>query len=367
MENTGSHNEEQEIDSNITRGQKAAFKKLFNHFKEEVKKEFEKINDDIKTIAQFKLKYIDGTETEKSVQSKIDLFSSVISTKYSDTKAKHEEIVKLYDELFKGTSTTDPINETLTDLVTESETKVQEIENKKKELEAFYEKVFGKEINTKDPNSKAIEGYTHKFDRELKKVTDFLKNQQERFDAQFEVIKSLLPGATSIGLAKAFEDQKKSYTLSITIWSCVFVVTMLGMLSFGIYYIVEIAKITDLDVSKAFIALLNKLPFFVPTIWLAVFASKQQSQNKRLQQEYAFKETFAKSYDGQKTQLEKLDLDPDEENGVLKKLLENLVMITSHNPSDSLESEKHNEKVPLMQTLEKIIPKIGKDKNSESK
>jgi hypothetical protein len=178
-------------------------------------------------------------------------------------------------------------------------------------------------------------------------------------------LKSLLPGATSIGLAKAFEDQKKSYTTSIVIWSLIFVFTMLGMLGFGIYYIVEISKIADLDVSKAFIAILNKLPFFVPTVWLAIFASKQQSQNKRLQQEYAFKETFAKSYDGQKTQLEKLNLEEDEENEILKQLLANLVDITSHNPSATLESEKHNEKTPLTQAFDRFLPKKKNDDGVE--
>ena len=44
-----------------------------------------------------------------------------------------------------------------------------------------------------------------------------------------------------------------------------------------------------LTLNEALIALLKDLPFFIPTIWLAAYASKQQSQNKRLQQEYALK------------------------------------------------------------------------------
>lgn len=355
------HAETGHENGNITSSQRAAFKKLFNKYKEEVKSEFERIQADINAIEKFRVEYLDGTDEKQSIKARIDLFNGQIGSKFIEAKTKHEEIVKLYDELFKGTSTTDSIEVTINDLVESSEKKVEAIESKKKEIEDFYEKVFGKESNPKS----TIEGYKQKFDNEIKRINEFFKAQQEKYNTQFEQIQSLLPGATSIGLAKAFEDQKKSYGNSIIVWSFVFVFTMLGMISFGIYYIVEISKITDLDVSKALIAIINKLPFFVPTVWLAIYASKQQSQNKRLQQEYAFKETFAKSYDGQKTQLEKLDITDEEANQILKNLLENLVNITSHNPSNTLESEKHNEKVPLVQGLENLLSKKSKPEKEE--
>ena len=365
QQNNRDHHEEdaQTVHENgdISSGQKAAFKKLFNKYKDEVKSEFERIKADINAIENFRKEYLDGTNDKQSIKSSIDLFNGQIVSKYNEAKTKHEEIVKLYDELFKGTSTTDPIEDTINELVESSEKKVESIENKKKEIDDFHEKVFGKEVNPKS----TTDGYKQKFDAEIKRINDFLKVQQEKYDAQFEQIQSLLPGATSIGLAKAFEEQKKSYGNSIIIWSIVFVLTMVGMISFGIYYIVQIAKVTDLDVSKALIAIVNKLPFFVPAVWLAIYASKQQSQNKRLQQEYAFKETFAKSYDGQKTQLEKLDITDQETNQILKNLLENLVNITSHNPSNTLESEKHNEKVPIVQGLDKLFSKKNKTEKEE--
>lgn len=365
-QNNGEHHPDEHVSTEhennheISKGQKAAFKKLFNHYKDDVKKEIEEIQEHINAIEKFRVDYLDGSNDKQSIKARIDTLNTQIVTNVTDAKTKHAEIIKLYDELFKGTSTTDSIEDTINELVSESEKKVESIDAKRKEIEEFHEKIFGKEANPKS----TIDGFKQKFDNELKRINDFLKNQQEKYSAQFEQIQSLLPGATSIGLAKAFEEQKKSYSKSILVWSSVFVLTMLGMISFGIYYIVEISKITDLDVSKAFIAIVNKLPFFVPTVWLAIYASKQQSQNRRLQQEYAFKETFAKSYDGQKTQLEKLDITDEEANQILKQLLENLVNITSHNPSDTLESEKHNEKVPLIQGLNKVISR-KKTNNSE--
>jgi hypothetical protein len=42
-------------------------------------------------------------------------------------------------------------------------------------------------------------------------------------------------------------------------------------------------------------------------VWLAFFASKQQAQNKRLQEEYAHREAMSKSFAGYKREAEKLD------------------------------------------------------------
>ena len=50
-----------------------------------------------------------------------------------------------------------------------------------------------------------------------------------------------------------------------------------------------------------------KLTLILPLILLAIYASNQQSQNKRLEEEYAHKANVAKTYMGHKRQLEALD------------------------------------------------------------
>ena len=142
----------------ITNAQRVAFKKLFSKYKEEVKQDFERISSDINSIEKFKIEYIDGTDNNQSVKSKIDSFNIQIASKHADIKLKHEQILKLYTELFEGTSTTDSIEDTINELVTKSEEKVEAIETKKKEIETFYEAVFGKD-RLKDHRSFGVDEF----------------------------------------------------------------------------------------------------------------------------------------------------------------------------------------------------------------
>src|SRR6185312_17547490 len=54
------------------------------------------------------------------------------------------------------------------------------------------------------------------------------------------------------------------------------------------------------------ISVAHKLPFYVPLVWLAYFASRRRSEFQRLEQEYAHKESLAKSYDSYRQQIDEL-------------------------------------------------------------
>lgn len=158
-------------------------------------------------------------------------------------------------------------------------------------------------------------------------------------------IEGLLPGATSAGLAKSYHDQKNSYKWPNIIWSAVFTLTMIGM----VYYAIK--TVTDsTDIGNAFMNILSRAPFFIPTIWLALFASKQQSQNRRLEQEYAYKESLAKSYDGYKREIENLP-ESDEKNEIMEKLVRTMIDTAGFNPSSTLEKQSHNDKPPIFGNL----------------
>lgn len=92
--------------------------------------------------------------------------------------------------------------------------------------------------------------------------------------------------------------------------------------------------------------ILARLPFFIPAVWLAIFASKQQSQYKRLQQEYVYKETLAKSYESYKREI---DILPESDEKILlqQKLISAMVEMCGFNPSLTLENKSHDDKPPL--------------------
>ncbi len=138
------------------------------------------------------------------------------------------------------------------------------------------------------------------FENNKKANEDLETDWQTKYKTLYDKIEGLLPGATATGLSKAYEDQKKNYKWPVIMWAAVFGLTVGGMMTFGWYCYKDVNNLED-----SFQHILARLPFFIPAVWLAI-ASKQQSQYKRLQQEYVYKETLSKSYEAYKRELDKL-------------------------------------------------------------
>jgi hypothetical protein len=121
-----------------------------------------------------------------------------------------------------------------------------------------------------------------------------------------------------------------------------------GMICFAIKNLKDVK-----DLNQALMTVVSRLPFFIPAFWLAIFASKQQSQNKRLQQEYAYKETLTKSYEADKREIEHLP-DSEEKNALSAKLLSTMIDMAKENPSATLHSDSHNDAPPSVLDLFKM-------------
>jgi hypothetical protein len=284
-------------------------------------------------------------------------------TTFLGTITSHKDAV---EAIQKNTTTWEveikTAKESLTTKVTEFDTLNEKSKAIQKEIEETHDKIFGKN----DADGKPIKGYLQDTEELKNNVATFLSDQQGKFKGQFDEIKSLLPDATSAGLAAAYQEQKKSYNIPIYLWSVVFFVTIGGMTYLGGYIIYQHFLSTKIDtLNDALISLLKDLPFFIPTIWLAAFASKQQSQYKRLQQEYAFKETNAKSFHGHKEQIERLLKDDGADKELLSALVAQLVVITAQNPSSTLDNKSHEDSSPLLKVIEKYLPSFGKSKEKE--
>jgi len=232
------------------------------------------------------------------------------------------------------------------------------------ESETTHLKIFGKN----DENGNLIKGYFQETGELRDELAAFINEQRSKFQAQFSEIEGLLPGATSAGLAEAYQVQKLSYRRPILIWSITFIfaVSAMAILSATLIYF-QFRNSAPQTLNDAFISLLKDLPFFIPTVWLASYASKQQSQYKRLQQEYAFKETNAKSFHGHKMQIEALMKDGVADKDLLLKLLAQLVVITAQNPSETLDSKAHEDNSPILKLVERAFPSLFKKTGETAK
>lgn len=306
----------------------------------------------ITIVADLEAKQKTSIENEKTITdflSAIETHKVSVETIQKNTTAWEQEIKTAKESFTTKVSEFDSLNERSKAI--------------QAEIETTHEKIFGK----KDAEGKPIKGYLQDTEELKNQIATFLIEQQTKFSAQFTEIEGLLPGSTSIGLAKAYQIQKDSYKTPILLWSGIFIATISAMTALSIYLIYnEIHSTQPFTLNDAFISLLKDLPFFIPTIWMASYASKQQSQFKRLQQEYAFKETNAKSFHGHKMQIEALMKDGATDKALLEQLVAQLVIITAYNPSQTLDSNSHEDSPPIFKLVEKYFPSFAnKDKSKE--
>lgn len=205
--------------------------------------------------------------------------------------------------------------------------KLNVVDVKKEEIDKFFIKIFGEE-NDKGERTGGLKERLAQKENEAK---NFLATQEKKYSELFTKIESLLPAATSTGLAEAYYKQKESYKWPIRIWAFVFIIALIGVILTGIVSFEE-----AVDAKKAFYKLASRFPFYFALIWLAAFSSKQYRQNKRLEQEYAHKEVLAKSYQGYKNEFESKDKAKDNEE-VLTSLKKTLIEAIAKNPSEILD------------------------------
>lgn len=274
-----------------------------------------------------------------TLEEKFDKFLGKKEAEIKNLSDQLVEIKEVYDEFIHKPS---PMVKSKAEKLSETFEKVKDYDSEIKDIESetkdFKILVFGKD-----------EADTKSLKYKLNNLKDKQEEQIEEWQSQYETlndkIEALLPGATSAGLAKSYYDQKRTYFWPHVIWSVVFIATMVVM----VYYALTIVQNSE-GIGDALLNILSRAPFFIPTIWLALFASKQQSQNRRLEQEYAHKETIAKSYEGYKREISDL-VDSKNKDEILEKLVAAMVDSASYNPSDTLEKNTHNDSPPLFSSL----------------
>lgn len=304
-------------------GEKRYFKRYLNNFLEESKKA-------ISDIEKLKKELVDGSESTYSL-------------------AEIEEVKKQFEELNDFIVTVDENGETIEDKLISFKKSVdkesKDILDLKNQISKYKDQLYG----TEDENGKQIPGLIHKIDNMQKQLAQNIEVNEDKQQALLEKIEELLQGASTVALAKAFEEHKKQFDKPNKLWQWVFICT-LGVLM-GLT--VTSFFVSNRDLTEMWKITLGNLPFIGAGVWLAIYASKQRSQNIRLQQEYAYKEDVAKLYYGLKNEIEQLD---NSELG--KRLNESVIKVlvdtVSYNPSDTLDNNSHNDKGPILEALKSI-------------
>lgn len=298
------------------------------------------VGTDEETSLQEKLRGLEQTIDEQ--HSKIDGFYSSLLVDEGSIKSKIEEAQELI-------ITTNLETQQISD----------DLSEKLSELKDFHKKIFG------EPNAEGDVENGLKFEINERKnnLDSLITTQTNQYQAIKANIESLLPGATSAGLASAYHDLSVSFVKPITIYTRLFFLSIVVLLGLALYFTNQNAILTDVPTATSDITifkdigifLLQRLPIVLPVIWLAIFASKRRSEAERLKQEYAHKEALAKSYQSFKLQIE--ELDGENKEPLLEKLLAVAIDTIATNASSTLD-KKHGDNTPLIGVFDRTIDRL---------
>lgn len=288
----------------------------------------------------------------------------------ADFQRQYAESKTYYADFFVGMSGQESQRVTLDNAVANASSqskKAQEIvlaaEISASKIVEFERKILGSSDGSDE------ESLSYLLEQQKIRLEEFEVDQAKKTSALNEKIESLLPGATSAGLATAYLEMKNSFDGPIRSASKIFYWTI-GVLILGsillcidkVYWFgIDFMKISDWHSFLGSFA--YKLPFYGSAIWLAYYASKRRSEFQRLQQEYAHKEALAKSYDSYKKQIETLGAS---DGKLMSILLEKSIDAITHNASQTLDG-KHGDKMPAHEAVEKIVNQLSDVKSAISK
>jgi len=312
-------------------------------------------------IKELETNYFDDSE-EESLRTRINNFEEKLEENYLKIQKYR---VDLLDGGSSSESIASEINNALELAETESETikrLLNEVKIKLNDFKDYHSDVFG----IKNDEGSFEGGLKAEIVAREKHLEEFKKQQELKYKTLNDEIESLLPGATSAGLATAYHDLKESFNTPIKNYSrlfycSIFTLVLVAFLSItqevGFFFI-KFVEVTDL--SKLLSNILYKLPIVLPVLWLTLFASNRRGETQRLQQEYAHKEALAKSYQNFKMQIEALDQSDPE---LMKKLLSSAIDAVSKNASDTLD-KKHGDKSPMHEGVDGFLSSLERVKKA---
>ncbi|WP_153915976.1 hypothetical protein [Shewanella sp. TC10] len=351
------------INSNITSFQKEASALLIeiNQFKNVAENEAAESEAANTRIKELETSYFDNAEDE-SLATRINRFEEKLEENYV-------KIQRYKAELLDGDSDNESISTEINNALELAETDsenikelLNDVKNKLTDFKQYHTVVFG----VKNDEGSFEGGLKSEIIAREKHLEEFKKQQELKYKTLNNEIESLLPGATSAGLATAYHELKESFNAPIKTYSKLFYssITALVLVAFlsitkevG-WFFIKFVEVTDL--SKLVSNILYKLPIVLPVLWLTIFASKRRSETQRLQQEYAHKEALAKSYQNFKMQIEALEQsDP----ALMNKLLSSAIDAVSKNASDTLD-KKHGDKTPMNEGVEGFLSSLERAKKA---
>jgi len=315
----------------------------------------------IKKVKQFEDRVFNG---KKPLEGKIDDWAIEV-----ENTAAH--IKDFHNSLFQNEPNRNSIKFDITELVKEFASvhedlniKLSRAESSLVPLREYNAQVFGVP-NSIEPHEQGLKAEIEVRRSDLKVLIDEHETKHKALEKEIE---SLVPGATTAGLAAAYTALKKRASWSMFWFNSLFFISIAGLMALSSVFIVkdftwspfQISFLSIVSLEDTLKLVLQRLPFIAPLVWLALFASKRRSESHRLEQEYAHKESTAKSYHSFKQQITAMG-EADEHKSLLTQLITTAVETVAHNASTTLD-KKHGDKLPSQSAIDGMLNLVEKAK-----
>lgn len=251
-----------------------------------------------------------------AAKTQISDYQTVIATKSAHIQDAQEHADKIRGDLDRAlTLATQKTNETeglkarVQSAADNSAELVAEIRASKASIEIDQEIV--KNVREEAKNSsielKALAEMATSVDRTVTEYKTQLAALISECALQLKTIKELLPGATSTGLAHAFDARAKTFSKPSVHWQWLFIgsVILLVLLSVtGVWHTLQSGKVLTYD--ELLRLWLARLPIAGALIWMSLHASHEAALAKRLEEDYGYKSAIASSFLGFHEQMLKI-------------------------------------------------------------
>ena len=206
--------------------------------------------------------------------------------------------------------------------------------------------------------SEAIESRVKSYEEKIALLHDQCKEQ-------LNTISGLLPGATSAGLASAFDSRRKLFTAPAESFKAAFVWSMIAIIAVaatGLYQVIDHGPdLTWDNLAKMWVA---RLPIAAALIWLALYLSREYALAKRLEEDYGYKAAIASSFQGFQKQMKEITADADKDTPISILCRDTLVTLAQP-PGRIYDAHKLTETpaTEIIKTIENTVRStMGKDK-----
>lgn len=311
-------------------------------------------------LSAYRVELLEGTELRQSIKGEIDEKLSKIDDMLKNTDAFHQRLTLGDAETASVITQIDQAQNSAIQNSSQIAESLSDVRSKIEKLDLIYSQVVGLEVEGEE----AQEGLKTQLDNRNTQLETMVDNFTDNFNRLSEKVESLLPGATSAGLATAYHDlknvaEKRARRYTVAFFGLVAILTLTAAATVtqsANFWPPSWVAVTFSDATEYFTKLLFKLPVIIPVLWAALTVSKRRSEMHRLAEEYAHKEALAKSYEGFKKQILELDKD---EKGLLTELLAAMLSAVSLNAAETLDG-RHGEKMPVQEVIEVALKNAAK-------